>query len=195
MIKNNLRPWYCLNINVSNAVKLDFDKLIKDLKNKPYHIWQYHTAELDQLYSVDWLSYMESIGMPVQGTLVFYRAKGYQHPTIHTDMPHGKSGKLGLAVNWCIGLDDADMVWYETPVTPVDISVTETGAKYYSWPANSAPEIDRRCIGATPTIVRVDIPHNVDMKTHSRLVISARINVKTENWSDVVKKVKHLIVE
>ena len=43
--------------------------------------------------------------------------------------------------------------------------------------------------------MRVDIPHNVDMKTHSRLVISARINVKTEDWADVVEKVKHLIIE
>ena len=195
-----VKPWRVLDIDVSDAIRSDFnfDQLLADtqLKNpSPVHMWSYLLDNVGQLYSQDWLDYMKNIGLPVLGTLIFWRQANYQHPTIHIDNPDKTGGKLGLSINWCIGPDSAEMVWYETPSYSGNFGKTNTGSLYQDWPTEDGVEIARRCIGPTPTLVRVDIPHNVIMNNQPRLLISCRINFRTDTWGQAVEFVKPFIIE
>jgi hypothetical protein len=195
-----LKPWYVLDIDISNAIRddFDFDKLLADTQAtnpSPVHMWSYLLDNVGQLYSQDWLDYMKNIGLPVLGTLIFWRQADYQHPTMHIDSPHKTGGKLGLSINWCVGPDSAEMVWYETPSTPGNFGETNVGSLYQEWPIENGIEITRCCIGPTPTVVRIDIPHNVIMNNQPRLSISCRIDFRTDTWEQAVEFVKPFIVE
>lgn len=195
------KPWYVLNVDISNAIRPDFDfgKLLEQKKlqgTAPGYMWEYHQDNINQLYSSEWLDYMNSINLPVNNTLIFWRKPNYQHPTMHIDSPHKKTGKLGLSLNWCIGPDTGEMIWYEIPDKPGRFTQTETGSLNHDWPVEDGVEITRRCIGSTPTIVRIDLPHNVIMKDCPRLLISCRIkNFQPTTWEESVNQLQYLIIE
>jgi hypothetical protein len=193
-----LKPWYTLDINVQNAVRADFDlKKFLEQKSKTarYNIWWFGEDTLTDFYSTEWLEYMQSLDLPVVATLVFWREANYQHSEIHIDAPHRPGTDSGLSLNWCIGPDTSAMSWYKTPDIPGTKSLTQVGSNYYYWPADIGEEIDRHIIGSVPTLVRVDIPHNVIMGPEPRLCVSCRINFKIKNWEQAVAKMEKFIKE
>jgi hypothetical protein len=197
---NNLKPWYALNIDVSNAVRTDlnFRQMLDTANNKKLssvHTWYFNIENLPTILNNQWLDYMKSINIPIQDLLVFYREPGYLHPTAHIDLPYRDSAKLGAALNWCVGTDDAEMVWYNLPEDPGNYDVTEANSNYREWPLADLTECSRRTIGSQCTMVRVDVPHNVVMNTHPRWLISARTLRRIDNWNDAVDFIKPFITE
>jgi hypothetical protein len=196
---NNLKPWYALDIDVDSAVNksFDFDQLLLEANTKNpslLHTWYFNIENLTKVLSTHWLDYMKSIDIPVQDLLVFHREPGYLHPTAHIDLPYRAGTKLGAALNWCIGPDDAEMVWYHMPASEGTYDITEADSNYREWPLEELTECSRRTIGSQCTIVQVDVPHNVVMNTYPRWLISARTQRRIDDWADAVKFVEPFII-
>lgn len=195
---SNLKAWYTLDIDVKNAVRADFDfKKLLEQKSETagYNIWFFDRNTLTDFYSIEWVEYMQSLDLSVAGTLIFWRQANFQHPEIHVDTPYRSENKLNMSINWCLGPDTSHMVWYKTPEISGTLSQTQTDNKYYCWPVEIGEEIDRHTIGLVPTLVRVDIPHNIIMGPESRLCVSCRLKFKPDTWEQTVAKVKKFIKE
>ena len=86
------------------------------------------------------------------------------------------------------------MTWYEMPkIEGTNTKRSETDQNM-EWPIEQLKEIDRLCIGQTPTLVRTDVPHTVDMGNNERWLISARF-LWHWSWDDYTKTLKGLIIE
>ncbi len=193
--------YYRLNIDISNALRVDFDfnKLLEESQfaNASSGMWGYSKNQLLDVFNHQWLDYMSSIGVPLSGAVLFYRKPYHINKYAHIDIRKDHGDSI-YAINWLLDPeDDSEMVWFNTPKTPGEDGVTKIGSVYKSWPMAEVKdlEISRCCIKNIPTLVRVDIPHNVIVNSRLRWAISVRCpvedNIKT--WDDAVEKHKGLI--
>ena len=128
------RPWYRLNIDISNAVRadFDFDKLYTDSEfaNKPAGLWQFNSKTLTNLFNDSWIDYLKSTGFPITGAMLFYRAPYFIHPQAHIDV-RATGIKSIYGVNWVINdNDDSEMIWYDTPAIGGINEKSEAGTLY-----------------------------------------------------------------
>jgi hypothetical protein len=161
-------------------------------------MWTYIDEQVKEMFNQDWLDYMKSLDMEVVKVLLFYRKAHFTHPEAHIDLDETAQSRYGI--NWVLGADDSEMVWYNLPNNISDYPVKTAPVGNYGYipfPYNELTEIDRRCIGHTPTLVRVDIPHNIVVNTNPRWAISIRFNADSElaSWSDTVDYYKRFLVE
>lgn len=188
MIKN--KPWHVLNIDISNSINknFNFDQLLVD-NTMPIRMWRFGGEQKYDFFDKDWLEYMKSIDVEISSALLFYREPNYQHPTAHVDLPQAHETELSPALNWCIGPDLGEMVWYELPATQIkEVLLTETSARYADYPIENLTEISRRVIGNQCTLVQVDIPHTVFMDNIPRWLVSARTIKSTADWDATVNR-------
>lgn len=186
------KPWYKLNIDISDAVlsSYNIENFLTgaDYVAKTKHgIWEVTNDRLSQMFSNDWLSYMTSIGLPVNNALIFYREALFTHPNPHVDLMYGQEQYPALAINWVLGNDDSEMVWYtikKNVILERKIIPTGQGHKYDTYDINDLNELDSHRIGNIPTIVRVDIPHNIVVGKNPRWAISVRVNAKGYNIAE-----------
>jgi len=77
------RPWQVLDIDISNAIRSDFnfDNLLgqSDFANNPGAMWNFTDDKLDELFNLQWLNYINSMGFKIRNTLLFYRKANYMH--------------------------------------------------------------------------------------------------------------------
>lgn len=195
------QPWQQLDIDVSNAVRKDFD--FKDTYNKsqfagkPAGIWHYRDSELDQFLDSAWIDQMHQLGIPVKNAMVFFRDSFYLHPEAHIDI-FWTGEPCVAAINWTLDPnDDSEMVWYDQPKVDASADITPAGTKYVSWPLEQIEPYQSasKVIGTTPTLVRTGIPHNVIVRSRPRWAISVRyINRHLETWENTVDFFKPWIV-
>jgi hypothetical protein len=188
-----IKPWHALNINISNAVRSDFnfDNFFNSSKyaNGPAGVWNFRDFEIDQLLNTEWINAMHLQGIMVQSAMVFYREPQYIHPEAHIDTRHNGTTCIS-AINWTLDpKDDSEMVWYYVPqITPRN-DVTPADTKYQSW---HLADIDpyrfaSTTIGTIPTLVRTGIPHNVIMHSRPRWAVSVRyIDQHLDDWPATV---------
>jgi hypothetical protein len=193
---------YKLNLDISTALKKDFSLqvLIDEIENsdRPGHIWRFDAQDF---FDPDWHQTMYNLGMNFGSSLVFYRKAHYIHPTAHIDLSWSDKKPTVSAINWCVGKDDGDMIWYneKSPAaeTEQDQLLTPADTLYVERELAQLDEIDRYQIGSTPTLVRTDVFHNVEVRAHPRLCISARcrtIPVLDElTWENTVEFYKPFI--
>ena len=192
------RPnWHRINLDVTDALKINLkDYILSDPYREGEHalyiegkagVW---TLNPDTIFKQDFLN---DLGIKVDLAQIFYRAPHYQHPGAHVDL--GQTGELyGAGLNWTVDPDDAEMTWYEMPnVEGTNTKRSETDQNM-EWPLEQLTEIDRLCIGQTPTLVRTDVPHTVDMGSNERWLISARF-LWHWSWDDYTKTLKDRIVQ
>jgi len=134
----------------------------------------------------------------VQSAMVFYRQPHYVYPEAHVDLFWDNS-LCTCAINWTLDpLDDSDMIWYDVPLDSGKEKITPAQTRYLYWPNEEIEDkvLDTRCIGTTPTLVSVGIPHNIIVRERPRWVISLRIG-KTEpkSWKEAVDFFKPFIKE
>lgn len=191
-----IKSWYVLNINVNNAIRQDyaFDDLIKTsdrVKTVGGDMWMINFAKLPELFNTEWLDYMKSIEVEVDHVLLFYRNPWFQHPEAHIDLPYNRGSLMSSTLNWVIGEDTSEMVWFKTPdgINLDDIKITQSDNPYLSFPMESLEKIDSHRIGNKLTLVRVDIPHNIVMGPTPRWAVSLRTKHKTKpgEWNQVVE--------
>ena len=199
------KSWYKLNIDISNAIlpSYDIENFLIDadyvIRNKNA-IWELTNDQLSQMFSTDWLGYMESIGLPVNNALIFYREAFFTHPNPHVDLMYGQEQYPALAINWVLGEDDSEMVWYtikKNTILDQKIIPTGQGHTYNTYDINDLIELDRHRIGNIPTIVRVDIPHNIVVGKNSRWAISIRVSTRDHNiveWDKFINFMKPYIL-
>lgn len=187
------KPWHRLNIDISNAVREDFD--FQNLYSKSEYngklagVWSFMHTTVDQLLSQQWIDYMYSIGLPVRSAIVFFRKPYYIHPGAHVDMFWNGQVAIG-AINWVLDpLDDSEMIWYDVPLDTGQSLQTPAQTKYIQWDLDSVENhvLDRRCIAKQPTLVNVGIPHNIIVKSRSRWAVSVRLECDTvHSWQEMV---------
>jgi hypothetical protein len=202
-----LKPWHVVDIDVSNAIRsdFDFDRILQE-RNQTIpnhgHNWRFAAncsdGQLTDFFNRSWLDYMKDIGFEICDLQVFYKEANFMWHRAHIDMTYNPKAQLGAALNWCVGPDDGEMIWYELPnemVEDTKTKRTEADTRFYDWDIRGLTEVTRRVIGPKCTVVRVDVPHNIAMYEHPRWSISARTNQRFASWHDVINKVQSIIIE
>ncbi len=197
------KPWYRLNIDISNAIRsdFDFDQLYTEsvFAGKPIGIWSYTKEQISNIINEEWISYAESLGIYLSGIMLFYRAPYFVAPDAHVDVR--KNNNIAVyAINWVINpADDSEMVWFDVPTIAGKDQVTETGTPYRSWQIDEVAdlEISRCCIKNIPTLVNIGIPHNVIVNSEPRWVVSIRFPIEqhVQCWDDAVAAHRKFINE
>lgn len=206
----NNKNWYKLNLDISDAIRSDFDFEDLILNNKGNQdtktalMWAWNKLTLTDIVTPEWLLYMKSLGLDIFQILVFYRKQHLQEIGAHIDggaVIDNREQKIDVAFNWIIGNDDSQMIWYKIiNATDTNIRTTPVNTRYIRYSFADVEEIERHCIGATPTLVRVDIPHSIECNG-ARLSISVRCDTSKlfENndysWEQIVNYFRKYIKE
>lgn len=152
-----------------------------------FGIWHYKAKDI---FSTDWLNYVKSIGLQINGAMLFYREACASTLEAHIDIATAEPLELcNFGINWCVGGKGSEMVWFERPYYDKNsIAKTAADTPYIAWPIDSLKEIERRHIGLEPVLVRTDIPHCIIMKSDPRWCISVRLDYKSSmTWEQIVK--------
>ena len=165
--------WYKLNLNVKTALRSDWKF---PSHNGKYGIWNYKAAEM---FDSAWLRDTRLKGIPIVEAMLFFRGPGINNDTAHMDLAENNKNKLQVrnyGINWCIGGQDSEMVWYKTPTDfnlQEDVPYTAAKTPFICWPINKLTEVERHNLGDTVTLVKTGIPHNVEMNRDPRWCISS----------------------
>ena len=187
------KTWHVLDIDVSSAIKSEFDfnylfeqtEGAKTLKELGWCQWYYGDGQLNDLFNQHWLDYMKSIDLEIQHAYVFFRIKRMKEYEAHVDTQ--SDNNLSIAMNWVIGYDPAEMIWFKKPEGDPDFEyLSPTGKTYYTWDSKKLEEIDRHTVGNKFTAVRVDIPHDILIADVPRLCIAVRTKKKFIDWNSAV---------
>jgi hypothetical protein len=198
----NNKPWHVLNIDVSNAVREDFnfeEELAKTHAHKSGQwLWSFHKSELATIFNSEWLEYMKSLNLEVFSMLMFYRAPYLTDSDSHIDLP------TNFAINWVHNdSDDSEMQWYDTPLNldyARESRTAQTGGYVYiPLKTSELDQIDSRCLGKVTTLVRTDIPHSIHVGAAPRWAFSVRVNVGNRvggslSWEEAVEILTPFII-
>lgn len=178
---NKLDSYYNLNIDVSSALSKDWN-FPSTVEGKT--MWNFFAGHI---FDSEWLSYTKSLGINIVDAMVFFRKPNSYHSVAHIDQVGSTH-----AINWVFGGESTCMVWYDLPNFIGDKVTTSAGTGGKIWDRNSLTETARVSIGKSPVLVRVDIPHVVDMQDSisNRWCISARQKHPHVTWEDSVENLK-----
>jgi hypothetical protein len=196
MVMTALKPWYVLDVDVSNAIRpdFDFDQFLKQLNGQSFYLWKFNVDCLENIVKKSWLDCMRDLDLDILEIQLFYRAAYATHDYAHVDYIFPKPHAMSASLNWCISKDSADMVWYDMPdYIPDQSNITNAKTVYTEWPLKELNFQSRCRIGNTCTLVRVDVPHHVFMGSDDRWCISARTQKKFNSWSTVIDACKDII--
>jgi hypothetical protein len=194
------RPWHVLDIDISNAIRLefDFDQQLKksNAVNESIFLWNFADDSLTDLFSSQWLGYIKSLGFEIRNALLFYRAPNYIHQLAHIDYVGTANPVPAIyALNFVINDDDDScMVWFsrkkQSGIMHTDADYSNPQNHYEFWPMDQLEgcEIDRRCIGRHLTLISTGTVHNIIMGKKPRWAVSIRLvrNDQINNWTDAV---------
>ncbi len=171
-----LKCWYNINLDISNAIKSNWEW--PSPNDRDWGVWH---LPAHKIFNSDWLKSSFLAGIPIKDIMLFYRPSNFFEDSAHVDEP----GQIG-AINWCIGGQGSEMLWYKIPTSAPITAKNAAGTWGSNWPVTILTNLDRGCITSTPTIVRVDVPHTVVMKDDPRWCISARLNISFTTWEQYV---------
>jgi len=174
---SELNCYYPVKVDISSALRDDW-RFPNDYN--PNRIWMFNSNDI---FNSDWLDYTTSIGLPIAHAMVFNRQPGSHRFTAHVD-----SENLNNALNWVYGGEESSMVWYDLPNDLGLSGITSAGTPFSQWPKNQLKYLTKTNINTSPTLVRVDIPHVVEMPVtgSERWCISVRLNLFLPTWEDTV---------
>ena len=188
------KPYYPLNIDVSNAVRPDFDKEAWKRNTiypgTPVDVWFIPHDKLSTLLTQEWLDYVKDSGIPLGGSLLFYRSPYYQHPHPHIDT-HKETGlPTILSLNFTVDFeDDSEMIWYDLPKATGHTFITPNQTPYVEWPPGYFKDktiTHRRRIGREQlTLVNTSIPHNIVVGAQERWAVSIRIPTEFQKANNI----------
>lgn len=188
-------PWMTVDLDIKDSLKIDIKDYILENPTRSNEVAIYKEDDIgiwkldpEVVFKDEFLiNLFEKYNLVIGTIQCFMRKPNYQHPGAHCDMlPDGTI--LGAALNWCLGEDDSEMVWYEKPKNNAIVNDNHNYVDY-EWPIESLTETHRHIIGNTPTLVRTDLPHTVDMKNHERWCVSLRFH-NDITWDQCIEKIK-----
>lgn len=186
-----MNNYYILNVSTDSAINKSFD--FNALLNEDYYkefqvngtgLWVFHVDDNPPFINATWFAQMKSIGLELEYANLFYR------PPFQTEGPHIDSYKnnyYSFALNLVVGIDTSDMIWYSVPAGVYEEEHIHKVGRYTTYPKDKLVEINRHCIGNKLTLVRVDIPHLIELKDTARWCISFRTKQAAYTWGDTVK--------
>jgi hypothetical protein len=191
----NNNCWYSLDIDISNALRKDWEWNIPDPNKFDIKI------ENIRIFNQDWLDYMQSIGIPVHRTVLFYRNSMFTQTNAHVDLAragsNGNITRITYAMNWVLGGKDSEMIWYKLSDENIDVKYTMANTPYAQWPISTLEEIERVNVKNSLTLIRTDVPHSVQVQIEPRWCISARSDIHGYTWQQAVEhfRSKNLLIE
>ena len=184
-----MKCWYELAIPVTNALRPDW---VFPVNPKPGMII---SPKAHEAFTPEWVELMRSHGLPINHVLMFYKQPWNRSPIAHVDMVSPTEPKA-WAINWVVGGRKSVMRWYTGHEgRPSEHAVTMMDTDYRFWTRSTLTEVDSKEIQQTLTLVRTDVPHNIDVDAEPRWGISVRIPDRfvSSRWDEVVAKLQHLI--
>ncbi len=201
------KPWYTLDIDVSNAIRpgFDFNKFFNESKFKggPYGIWFIDKHELLDYFSEEWLAMMSEKDLAPGSCMIFYRSPHFVYPNVHVDLSIKTQKPITYGLNWVLDpSDDSEMIWYpETNFEP-EQKVTPADNLYHAWPNEKFKDepFVSKCIGNNLTLVNPGIPHTIIVGDRPRWAFSLRFpnnknNGSITDWQSAVEYFKPFIKE
>ena len=211
-----MKNWVETDISVKNALKIDVKQhLLSNPQNEGTQlliedcvgVWQ---MDAQEVFNDDWVRTVNSaLNLDITGALIFARRAGYQHPGAHIDVNPSadKVYPVSHSYNWVLEQDNNPMVWYkpwwdaedinesikaasgEIPFPGQDSKGVEAGSMVYQeTPCELLERDSEHCLSHDQlTVVRTNIPHNVDMiSDKDRWCITARCWYEEQPvWSEV----------
>lgn len=179
----NKRCWYNLVINPLLPIFDKGWKLPHVDSNIPF-VKRYVSA---QIFSHEFLTYFNNVNLPINSALIFYKPAFYKNTEAHIDLINESTAAI-CAINWLFSGENSEMVWYNTPTSNVELKKTEAKTNYISWPVNVLEAVDKCEITKNKmTLVRVDIPHSINVDNEARWSISIRCKTNFKSWDDAVE--------
>lgn len=174
--------WYETKIDISHALGPLWRRPVVQSQN-----WDGVFAMNRTIFSVTWLEMMENLGFDIHAAMVFYRPARLLDELAHVD-GETINNLRAFALNWLIEGKNSSMIWYEMPQQqPNPTWRTTARTPFIAWPRDSLAEIDRCNIYTRPTLVRVDMPHAIDVAEEPRLSISVRFNKFNHlSWDEMI---------
>lgn len=180
--------YHTVDIDTTGSLAIDLkDYLLSDPYREGEHaiylpeaggIW---TVDPYLLFTQEFVEYCEQdLGFKLDIAQIFMRKPYYQHPGAHVDISKDYTIHGG-GINWTLDPDDAKMVWYEYPDSKPTINQRSPTDINWEWPLDVLTEADRTIIGQTPTLVRTDVPHTVNMGAQERWLVSLR-TLDAKSW-------------
>ena len=134
--------------------------------------------------TLDFMTHLIDAGLQPYYALVFNR----QTTENDAQGPHVDAQPDGIfvALNWAESDGPERMIWYETDeqgVMPVRVPVHDT-LPYIPYDKRQVTEIESTpTVGDAMTLVRTDIPHDIDSK-QERISVSLRFHNKWNTWEE-----------
>ena len=192
MVENHC--WYRLNIDTSNSIKKDWS--FPEV-NEDYFSWINFIP-----FEEEWLSYLRSFGLKLQYNILFFRnnyisdgKETYAH--IDTQLIKDKDGNKKLsfcppAINWCVGGENSEAVWYKKPQKLI---IKKTDEAFRNWGnpfvitnhISTLEKTDHCFLNSLPILYRVDVPHTVLQNGEKRWAISLRFKNLPFEWNKAVE--------
>jgi hypothetical protein len=177
----NIRCWYELDIDISNAVRDDFQW--PDISNvTKVGIW---SRKAEKIFDPIWLAYMNELGFKIKTSMLFYRMPFFCSKMAHVDT-YGSDPTIAspCGLNWVKGGQGSEMLWYKMPPPPYKVKYTPANTPFFEWPVIDLELIDRCPIRDKLIMTRVDIPHSIAVSAEPRWSISARTDYQLGSWEE-----------
>jgi hypothetical protein len=192
------KPWYRLNLDISKIVSSSrmmdiFEELREMSKEHPeLPAWVYRLSWRN--FDSGFLQYLHQIDLIPNFCHIIYRRPGVHHgaaglPHIDTYWEHDIMDLNHYAINYVVGDDDSEMIWYETPDSLPEALVLSDRQSYILFD-QGLPEdtiTDRCYVGSTTTLIRTDIPHKVITGSNERFCLSLRLTDRKNSWQEAVE--------
>lgn len=175
--------WYELNIDVTDCFKDDYEF---PTPRGPSEIWHVQAGDI---FKIQWLKHVNSLGLPIDSALIFYRSPYFSAKEAHIDIRRTDPLVLSnFGINWCRGGKDSQMSWYDMPENDnTPLFYTPANTAYKIWERSQLNFIESKSIGERATLVRTGIPHSIEMGSEPRWSISARVDIYDEcDWDTMV---------
>lgn len=181
--------WHHLNLDTTNAIRKDWK--FPDPQYNVYGVWFLWAWDV---FEPKWLQAATKLGLEFSSLMLFYRGPYMSTRGAHIDIVETDPLEIGTyAVNWIIGGRGSEMVWYNLPSGELPISYTSAKTAYTYWPTETLTEIDRCAIATQPTLVKIGMPHSIEMGPEERWCISARPRLKTKmEWGELLDHLRKL---
>ena len=193
MTTNN-NCWYELNIDVSSALRKDFI-LPTVPPNTNITSWVYKPSEV---LTQEWLNCIKTVGYEVSIVQIFWKKPNCVQSTAHLDVHNNDDTKpCTFGLNWTIGEPDSTMKWYSLPSCGYTVKRNSANTAYADWPVSELTEIDSHNVKNKITLVRTNVPHEVNTGPLERWCISVRVNSYKLTWENIIEdlRLKKILIE
>ncbi len=176
------KNWYRLSLDISLALTPQFREYALNAACTQLNFGTIDRFEPEEVFDAQWLAQVQqSWNLSFYRVLLFVREND-QDPGAHVD-----HGQYSSAVNWCLGEDRRQMLWYQ--LNP-GVSRISPWFRY-----DQVTQIDQCRIGSGPVLVRTDIPHSISGGEDRRVCVSARLDPPQQSWADTVARLRGLLYD